>query len=550
MTGYCGQKMDKPLKEMGMRQANRTSVFIVLMAAILALGGMAIAKGGFYLGKHEGDTLHMVEIVSRMAAGQLPHIDFMTPIGALAFAPVALFKANGFGIGMSVLWAQVLMALAFVLPTFWVAISRFPRLLAAPYGFVVMVLILALVHGEAESGVSISMHYNRWAWAAAYVAIPAALFVPQYARNSLFDGIIIGLMLSVMAMIKVTYFVAFAPVIVIALLMTGQLRAFSIAILTGLGVVAILTAWMGIGFWLAYVADLQTVAGSANRAAPGLPLTSILAAPAYEGGTIAAIAGVIFLRRAGANAAGMGLLLLIPGFIYVTYQNFGNDPQWLLLMAFILLAHRPDQGDERATITGIALMSIAFATPSFLNLAYSPFRHFNADVERFTPLISGTSDNADLYTLTARAIRVDATVALDTEGQPYATWQEQSGRDEPVSFKGETFGNCALDSGITAYFTDVSADLTEAGYQGAKVFTADLLNSFWLYGGFEPLTGGAPWYYGGLSGFADAEYLLVPLCPLSVEARELILTEITEAGADETLTEVRRTPLYVLFEKG
>ena len=42
----------------------------------------------------------------------------------------------------------------------------------------------------------------------------------------------------------------------------------------------------------------------------------------------------------------------------------------------------------------------------------------------------------------------------------------------------------------------------------------------------------------------------MPLCPLSVEARELILTEITEAGADETLTEVRRTPLYVLFEKG
>ncbi|NDH03439.1 MAG: hypothetical protein EBY40_10005, partial [Marivivens sp.] len=76
--------MDKPLKEMGMRQANRTSVFIVLMAAILALGGMAIAKSGFYLGKHEGDTLHMVEIVSRMSAGQLPHIDFMTPIGALA----------------------------------------------------------------------------------------------------------------------------------------------------------------------------------------------------------------------------------------------------------------------------------------------------------------------------------------------------------------------------------------------------------------------------------------------------------------------------------
>jgi hypothetical protein len=541
--------MDKPLKEMGMRQANRTSVFIVLVATILALGGIAIAKGGFYLGKHEGDTLHMAEIVSRMAVGQLPHIDFMSPIGALAFAPIALFKANGIGIGMSVLWSQILVALAFLLPTFWIAISRFPRQLAAPFGFVVLALILALVHGEAESGVSISMHYNRWAWAAAYLAIPAALFVPQYARNSVFDGIIIGLMLSVMAMIKVTYFVAFAPVIVIALLLTGQVRAFGVAILTGLGIVAILTAWLGIGFWWAYVADLQTVAGSENRSAPGLPLNSILSAPAYLGGSIAAIAGVIFLRRAGANIAGLILLLLIPGFIYVTYQNFGNDPQWLLLMAFILLANRPEQGDDRALITGVALMSIAFATPSFLNLAYSPFRHFNANVERFTPLISNTAEMSDIYTLTARAIRVDATVALDAEGQPYAAWQELSDRDAPVSFKGEVFANCSIESGITAFFTEISNDLTEAGYQGAKLFAADLLNSYWLYGEFEPLTGGAPWYYGGLSGFDDAEYLIVPLCPLSAMTRDLILAEITEAGADTSLTEVRRTPIYVLYEK-
>jgi len=541
--------MDKPLKEMGMRQANRTSVFIVLVATILALGGIAIAKGGFYLGKHEGDTLHMVEIVSRMAAGQLPHIDFMTPIGALAFAPIALFKANGVGIGMSVLWSQVLVALAFLLPTFWIAISRFPRQLAAPFGFVVLAMILALVHGEAESGVSISMHYNRWAWAAAYLAIPAALFVPQYARNSLFDGIIIGLMLSVMAMIKVTYFVAFAPVILIALLLTGQVRALGIAILTGLGVVAILTAWLGIGFWLAYIADLQTVAGSENRSAPGLPLNSILSAPAYLGGSIAAISGVIFLRRAGANIAGLVLLLLIPGFIYVTYQNFGNDPQWLLLMAFILLANRPDQGDDRALITGVALMAIAFATPSFVNLAYSPIRHFNANVERFTPLISDANETSDIYTLTARAVRVDATVALDGDGQPYAMWQDQSVRDEPVSFKGEIFDNCSIESGITAFFTEIANDLSDAGYQGAKLFAADLLNSYWIYGEFEPLTGGAPWYYGGLSGLDDAEYWIVPFCPLSSMTRDLILSEISEAGADETLTEVRRTPLYVLFEK-
>ena len=57
-----------------------------LVVLILVLGGLPILKGAFYIEKHEGDTLHLAELVLRMARGEWPHLDFMTPIGVLAIA--------------------------------------------------------------------------------------------------------------------------------------------------------------------------------------------------------------------------------------------------------------------------------------------------------------------------------------------------------------------------------------------------------------------------------------------------------------------------------
>ena len=94
-------------------------VFLPRSAAV------TLAKGGFYIGKHEGDTLHLLQIVLREARGQWPHLDFQTPIGVLATAPVALFVRLGAGVGHAILYAQILLA-AIALPAiWWVASSRF-----------------------------------------------------------------------------------------------------------------------------------------------------------------------------------------------------------------------------------------------------------------------------------------------------------------------------------------------------------------------------------------------------------------------------------------
>ena len=86
-----------------MSRPNPTILFGFFVAVIVAMCGVSLLKGGVYISKHEGDTLHMLQIVFRMAEGQWPHIDFMTPIGALAASPIALFVKLGFGVGNGVL---------------------------------------------------------------------------------------------------------------------------------------------------------------------------------------------------------------------------------------------------------------------------------------------------------------------------------------------------------------------------------------------------------------------------------------------------------------
>lgn len=540
-----------------MNTKNSTALTVFLIVILVALSGVSILKGGLYVGKHEGDTMHLMQIVFRMAEGQVPHLDFMTPIGALAFWPIAMLVQAGFGIGIAVIWSQVIMALLFLPAILWVARSRLSPWVGALFGLIILVLLLALVHGEAQRSVSISMHYNRLAWAAAFVAIVTALIPPKHANSGVIDGLVIGAMVCVMAMIKMTYFVSFAMPILLALHLTGQRRAIGVAALTGIAVAGAITLFVGLDYWFAYASDLLTVVGSDVRAAPGEPLPAIMGAPAYLGGSMVAVAAVIFLRQAGVATGGLVLLLLLPGFFYVTYQNFGNDPQWLLLLGVLLLALRPQAQDVtngfgwnvKDAVGLMAMAAFALTAPSFFNLAYSPIRHLNIETEKYAPILPRGGVHTDLQSADLRVNRVDARVAMD--GQ-VAGLDMYEGRDEPPVLMGEEFPTCSVELGVPRFMEAIARDLDETGLaEGKSLFTADLISGYWLFGSLEPADQGAPWYYDGAPGFKAADYLLVPLCPVVQSAQAQILEIVdglVDAGKIE-LTELRRTELYVLFEK-
>ncbi|PPB80619.1 hypothetical protein LV82_01968 [Albidovulum inexpectatum] len=534
---------------MGSSRAIRLLAFLGLVVGIL--GGVSLVKGGIYLGKHEGDAMHLAELVLRMADGQLPHRDFMTPIGILAIAPIAAFVSLGQGIGMAFLLAQCLVALTLLPAVLRVAISRLTGVWPWAYGGFVMALCVALVHGEAHSAISVSMHYNRWAWAVAFVVLPLALLLPHAKERPFVDGAIVGIGMAVLALMKATYFVALAPGVAVALIAHRRFAMLGWAVLAGLAIAAMTTLLCGTDFWWAYLQDLLTVASSDSRPAPGEDFVTVVAGPANIGASLSILAAVIFLRQAGRAAEGVALLILMPGLFYITYQNFGNDPQWILLLALLSFALRPDADHRnglgwrlRDALSYVGVIALALGLASAVNVALSPFRNLAAKTDDTTPLLSHLPQHADLRALTPRLFTIRRVESMTEPGEPFAVFRDRVEHEDPVVLNGETLPECAQEGGITAWFELVSAELEAAGFAGSAIMGTDLYSAYWLYGDFRPVIGAAPWYYGGLPGIENADYVVIPLCPLSRSLRASMLKSLEETGWQ--LNEVLRTSLYVV----
>ncbi|SOC15593.1 hypothetical protein SAMN05877809_10826 [Rhodobacter sp. JA431] len=536
------------------------------LAIVALIYGLVQALAPFWAGalrlaQHEGDALHLADLVLRMGEhGQLPHLDFLTPLGIGGLWPIAIFVKAGLGFGHAFMAGQALVAALLFYPALRAGQSRFPGALAWLFVAYVLGLCLALVHGEARTGTSLSMHYNRWAWALAYIALPLAMLEPlDVRRRPWLDGGLIGLMLSGMALIKVTYFLAFAPVIVVALLVRRDFKALGVAVLAGLAVVVVLTLILGVPFWLAYAKDLILVAGSEIRSAPGDSFGEILGAPAHIAGTLLLLATVIFLRQAGEMSAGLLLLLLTPAFAYVTYQNFGNDPQWLVFLGLVALALRPDgmmtnglgwRLRDAVLVAGAG--ALILGAGSAINLVISPVRHVFSEAEGRVPLLSARPHDDDVQILSPRLYAAKQTVRMDGAGQPFERFAElgkgavegEKPQKDAV-LNGEILPDCEMAS-FNALFEQEVSELVAAGYAGQSILSADLFTALWLYGPIAPVKGAAPWYYGGAPGLSHADHLLVPLCPSNKVTRAQMLSAINEGGW--TLVEELRTPTFVLLK--
>ncbi|MBV1866335.1 MAG: hypothetical protein KUG69_00290 [Marinosulfonomonas sp.] len=537
-----------------MSRPNPTVLFGFFVAVIVAMCGVSLMKGGLYLGKHEGDTLHLMQIILRMADGQWPHLDFMTPIGVLAVAPISVFVTLGYGAGMAIILSQLLVAAVLLPAIWWTAYSRMRGVAPYLFGLFVIVMVTALVSGGPSTELSISMHYNRWAWAISFIVIALTFIPSKLPPRPGLDGFLIGVMMAALLLVKMTYFVSFALPVVVGMLARRNFSMFLIALLSGLAVMLAISLTAGFDIWQAYLRDLLSVMVSDIRSNPSGSFGDTIAGPSQITSSVALLLAVVLLRNAGEAVGGILLLLLVPGFFYVTYQNFGNDPQWLLILGVILLCVTPEQGlknafgwNLRTAVKINAAIALAVVTPSFVNMAFSPVRHYFLDVELYAQLLPNDAKHTDINVVIKRAYQVNAAIALDGEGTALASFAEHSERNEPVILNGEIFPHCEVQSGFSVWFDAIVSDLDQAGLaDGKRIFAADLFSSHWMFGPLLPLKGGAPWYYGGVPGIESADYVLVPICAVIPDFSRQALEAIYEAGI--TLNEVRRTPLYVLLE--
>ena len=520
--------------------------FLAIIWAFFAV--LLLVPGALYLNRHEADTLHLLDIVTRMGMGQAVHSDFQTPLGTLAFWPMALFQQMGLGAGVAFIAGQLLAGAVMLPLVIYIGISRLRGWLAYAFGAAVIILCVALVPGGTDAGISVAMHYNRWGWALAFCAIVLAILPANGTARPVLDGVLIGVALSALVLVKATFFVAFALPIAFALAVQLRWRTAFAALAVGLVAVLIGLVVGGPAFWLDYAADLLAVSGSQSRPNAGRPLAALVVSPEFLLGTILVIGTPLALRQIDRALEGLMFLLFGIAFVVVTWQNYGNDPKWLALAGLLLLtwAQNVPAAQARAQ-TGVQVMAVvALATifPSFANLAISPMRHLKVDRSQYQPINASTDD---VRTVEGRMLRVDARVAYEDIATSLAPLMPEEGRKDVIVFQGDALPRCGARTGFAALDRVASAQLREqAGLDDtARIYVADVLQAIWLEGPFAPLKGGAAWNYGTLAGWEDAQYLMVPKCPSVQLYRAVELEAIEQSGA--TLSKLIETDLLFLY---
>ena len=454
----------------------------------------------------------------------------------------------GAGVGTAFAYAPVLLGVFLLPAVYWVGVSRFNPAAAVGFGLLVLVQLNALLHGGVEPTVAVSMYYNNWCWAISAVVVALAVLPNGRAGSfsKIAEPVFLGVGVALLVLIKATFAVFLLPAIIVGMLLHKAVRQLAIAMAVCLVFLAAVTAPIGgVAYWQGYVADLMFVAQSPARAQPGDPLALMVLSPTHLVAIIGLMAGFLFLRQAKLMGQGLVFLALAAGWIFVTHQNWQNDPHWLGLAGLILFAMRQDvvlynrfgwplHGALGAVATGFLVL----AAPLFLAQVQSALVHSGLNGRSFQPA-SPHPKLADLRFRDVERGRYTVVVPAEDLGSDLVA---------PAVLNGETLPDCQRSTGLVQSMMQMGAALDGISQtHGAQVLNADWVNGLWLFSKTEPLHGGAPWYYGGVPGLAGAEFVVVPLCPMGQGVRRIMLEEIEKAGVQ--LEEVNRNALFVLLKK-
>ncbi|MBL4806703.1 MAG: hypothetical protein JKY31_05355 [Rhodobacteraceae bacterium] len=505
---------------------------LFLIALTLLEAALTLLPGRLLITGHEGDLLHMIDAGLRMADGELPHLDFMTPIGILGIAPVAVFLKFGAAAGQAAILANLLVCILLLPATWWLGATRFNGGLRFIFGAMIIVLCTALVHGGGSTSIALSMYYNRWCWAVSLLILVATLLPPTRNHTAKWvDPFIIGLGMATLALTKMTFFVPLAPAIILVLIVQRQFGVLWRSLLIGALAGGVSVLLLGVDFMVAYAHDLMAVAADgAGRAYPTNSLVGVLASPKMITATVVLLFSIILFRKAGRYQQGLILMIVAPAFVYITYQNWGNDPKWLYFSILYLLSYLPEAGKRKflglpQRQAGIVLVTIAVTAiaPSAMSLIGSTSRSAFADYS--TAMMIPLEPNlADLWMPKDRILVTNGVT-------PVVNLSPLDDTNEQVLINGSLIPDCHTEGGLIALIYAQTKELEGLSeLAGKQVLVADILNVGWLLGDISRVDGAATWYYDDTSGFDSADYFMVPSCPLHQHSRTAMVEKMLESG--------------------
>lgn len=498
----------------------------------LALILLLILPGRTFSTRYVHDIMIFFDGAHRVLSGQLPHRDFHTPLGPLAY----LFPAFGLSVdgslGGMMPYATAGFALVFLPLLVYVCISRLPLGYAAIFAAFALALVLGPASiGEVEP--SYGMFYNRWGYGLLVVLFLLPLREERGRARPWADAIFAAAVLLLTFYLKVSYF-AVAAGFTAALLLLAQTRRLAIYAfaITAAAMVLIHLIWPTTGTYLLDIGMAANVTGAVRASALGLAymviesaamilpflfVMGLAVARRVSWTTIflcALMAGAGLLLR-NQNHQGAGIMTLVPaailGGLALARGGRKQDPQsdGFALAAMLLVATMalPPAALALQSIVVHGMMAARGGDP----------RQYTAEIDGFIaqevyrpatgePGLEKAQEAyragiADIATL--NAIRTEGLVGAIA--QPEYFWT----------------------------LVDGARLLRRPRRLGGSVFTLDTTNPFNALLGRSPPKGVDSWYHAGRTFneasyrapeqvFADVDVIMVPKAPVQPASHRLL----------------------------
>lgn len=347
-------------------------VVVAFLAAVTLCNGPSVIAA-------PADVFILIGGAYRMTLGQIPHIDFDNPIGALTYGFVAAGMALGGPDSLGLSWGAVLLMVISTAWAGWVAFTRLEPWLACV--FVVFVALLCVATrplGYDPTNHSYAMLYNRIGWVFLCILAIQAFIARKGAvqRQDLFDAASLGALVAVLFYTKVSFALFGAAAIVLAFVARPDLQRGVSLLAMALGF--LLTAaliWLGTG--AAPLAYLQDIAAAGHVQSPEgrlrLFATAIKFAIVPLGFLSIAWLALVGRRILSDRAFGAETLMITLQFAFfcgaglvLTTGNTGENGEvpFYVMAGLLLLHHRAvalDDRFRRRIVIGGAAVTAALA---------------------------------------------------------------------------------------------------------------------------------------------------------------------------------------------
>lgn len=339
----------------------------------VAVAGLAALVAAFALtvipyGRAIWDFLFVLDGAYRISLGQMPHVDFASPIGALSlyltFAAETLFAGGNAFVGLHVLvWLLLLAPMAALAPRF----GSNGAFLAA-FGLLALIVLVPMTLDSTHlSEISYFASYNRFATGLLFIA--GLWFVLPKSRQ---DWLLLAYVLLLLFFLKITA-AAVAVGILFAAVVLGRcdrrcaawaFAAFALALLAVQATTGLVSAYLGDiaamsalnkggAVYALFFTGFRNWLGVAMTA--GLAVAAIAAAARQASGArLRPVAAVRMLLSQEAFA--VDAVLLVAAALFAESQNTGG----LGLIAAAAVFFHPAAWGPRKTFTALMMAAICF----------------------------------------------------------------------------------------------------------------------------------------------------------------------------------------------